>query len=156
VAEGVVELALEVGFVAEEAVGGGGVGEEGFVEALGGAVLEVGRGAAVIDALEMAFDLLDAEVGGAGLVAGEATSAPVSEGEFQGEGFFDEADGLEAGHERLAEGFPGLDGFLFQDDGVLGGEAVLDGVHGGAGPALRSLGAAFAGAGRSGTVCDGK
>jgi hypothetical protein len=154
-AEGGVELAVQVGFVAEEAVESGGGGEAGFVAGLSGELAAfVILGAVDGLADDPLFDGGHVGVGGLGLIEGEAAAAPLGEGEVPGELGFHGADGVEVGGEGVAEGFPGFQGLVFQDDGIGGGEAVLDGVDGGAGFAGGAFGAADAGAGADAAHAD--
>jgi hypothetical protein len=150
VAEGAVELAVQVGFVAEEAGEVFGVGEEGLVQDDQGALFQLLLGLALRVVLQGGDGGLEATVGAAGFVGGEATAAPLDERELAGELFLHGADGVEVGGEGVAEGLPLFHRLVLQDDGVGGGEAVLDGVGGGAGFAGSAIGAADAGAGGSG------
>ena len=60
------------------------------------------------------------------------------------EGFFDDAEGLEVGVEVVEEGvefFLGLEAVAVEDEDFFGEEAVLEGVHAGAGLAFGGYGA---------------
>ncbi|MGV3721091.1 MAG: hypothetical protein ACO1SX_09290, partial [Actinomycetota bacterium] len=91
VAEGLGELAVQVGFVAEEALEVFGVGEERFVEHDLGAFFQLCLGLALGVVLQGGDGGLEAAVGVAGFVGGDAAAAPLGEGEVAGELFFDGA-----------------------------------------------------------------
>jgi hypothetical protein len=98
-------------------------------------------------ALDFAGSGVKGEVGAVGLVGGDAVLAPEDERDLFRQVLLSFADGGEAGDDAGAEGGPGL--FLLEPegDGLLGGEAVGDGVERGLCLALRRFGAAFAFAG---------
>ncbi|MGV3721599.1 MAG: hypothetical protein ACO1SX_11875, partial [Actinomycetota bacterium] len=115
VAERLGELAVQVGFVAEEALEVFGVGKERFIEHDLGALFQLLLGLALGVVLQGGDGGLEAAVGAAGLVGGEAAAAPLGERELAGDLFFDGADGVEVGGEGVAEGFPVGLGFVLQD-----------------------------------------
>ena len=89
--------------------------------------------------LLLVLDALDAGLEEAGLHADEALDAPLGGGHLPDEEGLDGILGLELGFERSEEFGVGLLVLLGQD-GIVGGEAVADGVEAGAGFAERSAG----------------
>src|SRR5690606_35224786 len=128
-AEEAVELAVEAGFVFEEALELGTGGKDGF----GAGDFEVALaglgGEAEVAGFAFGAALGVAEGGGGerGLVNGGAAAAPEGEGHFPSEGDFVSACGVEAGDEVAGELLPRFPGFVREEDGLAGGDR---GVHG--------------------------
>jgi hypothetical protein len=133
---GAEEGALGAGFVAGqdgEGVGRAGVAEKDAGEAVGG-------GKSLVFVVDV-FGVIDqAEVEGAGFQTAEAAKAPGGHDDLLDEEGFDGADGLVLlfeGQLDCVELVRVFDG----DDGVLGGEAVFEGVEADGGLACGGLGA---------------
>lgn len=126
--QGTVELALDGGFVADEPVDPGLVGQGGvFVE---GPVVFAGP-------INNVGDVLDLGTEG-------AAEPPVGDGYFLDEEVFEGADGMEVVDEAGEEVVEILAGFVdvfALDDDAPGQEAVFEGVEFGAGFALGGAGA---------------
>ena len=149
--EGLNVLAVEVGFIAHdlcEGVGGrqhaqqfgavdsiaGGPGDYAFGERAGGA--GVGGG-------QIVLGLIDVRPGLQGLIEGHGAELPEGEGDLIGEDELEDAFGLEAVDNSLAEPLPLFGVLDAVDDGDVGANAVLGGVAAGAGLAGFGVGAAF-------------
>jgi len=132
--QGAVEGALGAGFVAGQE--GESVGAAGFAEEDEGVLLVAGR---VVESTQIAFFLIEQPVEEAGFHAAEAAEAPGGHDHLLDEEGFGGADGLVVVLEGLLDflefGFP-----LGFNDGVLGGEAVAEGIEADGGFALGSFG----------------
>jgi hypothetical protein len=133
--EGAVEGAFGAGFVAGQE--GESVGAAGFAEEDEGVLLVAGR---VLESPQIGVLLIEEPVEEAGFHAAEAAEAPGGHDHLLDEEGFRGADGLVVVLEGLLDSleFGFLLGF---DDGVLGGEAVAEGIEANGGLTLGGLGA---------------
>jgi len=136
---GAVEGALDAGFVAGQE--GESAGAAGVVEEDKGVLVMAGR---VVESTQTAFFLIEQPVEEAGFHAAEAAEAPGGHDHLLDEEGFGGTDGLVVVLERLLDflefGFP-----LGFNDGVLGGEAMAEGIEadGGLAPGGFGSGAAL-------------
>ena len=135
--EGAVEGALDAGLVTAEGVEDAGCGTGVPAEDVGDFVF-VGK--AVIVGVEGLLLVDEAEIEEAGFDGAAAGEAPLGHDDLVDEGGFEGAGGLEVIEEGVEEFFEGV--FLFApDDGVIGSEAVFEGIGADGGLALGGLGA---------------
>ncbi len=135
--EGAVEGALDAGLVAAEGVEDAGRGTGVPAEDVGEFVF-VGKADVAVFEVPLAVD--EAEIEEAGFDGAAAGEAPLGHDDLVDEGGFEGAGGLEVIEEGVEEFVEGLVVFA-ADDGVIGSEAVFEGIGADGGLALGGFGA---------------